>query len=84
MGRLKGAKNRITSDLKQRISDIVESELTNIDELLSELSAKDKASFLLGLMSYAISKPKAEQKLSLQTLTDSQAEYLTQKLLDEI
>ena len=84
MGRLKGVKNRITSDLKQKIADIVESELSNVDELLSELSAKDKASFLLGLMSYTISKPKTEQKLSLQTLTDSQAEYLTQKLLDEI
>ena len=84
MGRLRGAKNRITSDLKQKIADIVESELSNVDELLSELSAKDKASFLLGLMSYTISKPKTEQKLSLQTLTDSQAEYLTQKLLDEI
>ena len=65
MGRLKGAKNRITSDLKQKIADIVESELSNVDELLSELSAKDKASFLLGLMSYTISKPKTEQKLSL-------------------
>ena len=84
MGRLKGAKNRITSDLKQRITEIVESELSNIDELLSGLSDKDKASFLLGLMSYVISKPKAEQKLTLQNLTDSQADYLTQKLLDEI
>lgn len=84
MARTKGSKNRITSDLKQRITEIVESELSNIDELLSGLSDKDKASFLLGLMSYVVSKPKTEQQISLETLTESQAEYLTQKLLDEI
>lgn len=84
MARVKGAKNRITSDLKQRITDVVEKELEGVESLLSGLSPKDKASFLLGLMSYVISKPKSEQQITLETLTESQAEYLTQKLLDEI
>ena len=84
MARTKGSKNKITSDLKQRITEIVESELSNIDKLLSGLSDKDKASFLLGLMSYVVSKPKTEQQISLDTLTEQQADFLTQKLLDEI
>ena len=83
MARLKGSRNRITSDLKQRITDVVESELGNVDELLSELSAKDKASFLLGLMSYVISKPKTQQQITLDKLSESQSDALIKQLLEE-
>lgn len=83
MARLEGSRNRITSDLKQRIADVVESELSNVDELLSQLSAKDKASFLLGLMSYVISKPKTQQQVTLDTLSESQSDALIKQLLEE-
>ena len=83
MARLKGSRNKITSDLKQRITDIVEKELEGVESLLSGLSPKDKASFLLGLMSYVVSKPKAEQQITLDTLSESQSDALIKLLLED-
>jgi hypothetical protein len=83
VARLKGSRNKITSDLKQRITDIVEKELEGVESLLSGLSPKDKASFLLGLMSYVVSKPKAEQQITLDTLSESQSDALIKLLLED-
>lgn len=83
MPRTKGTPNKLTKDLKQRIVDLLESELDNIDKVLKNLSDKDRVTFILGLMSYVVSKPKTVQQLTLDTLTESQTDEIINQLLDE-
>lgn len=49
-----GTPNRITSELREKIKTIIESELEKMDESLSELSARDRLEIVIKLMKFAI------------------------------
>lgn len=55
-GRKKGTLNKTTAELKNTIKLFVESEMENVDELLSELSAKERLDILCKLIPYCVPK----------------------------
>ena len=55
-GRQKGSLNKVTSDIKTKISIILDKELERIDTTLAGLEPNDRASFILKLLQYTIPK----------------------------
>lgn len=74
-GRQKGSLNKVTSTLKDKIQEIVNRELENIDELLSELEPKDRLDSLIKLLPYVLPKQqevvKNTEYISEIVLTDA-------------
>jgi len=55
-GRQKGTPNKVGSELKLIISELLEKELQNLPTLLDALEPKDKAQLLVKLLPYCIAK----------------------------
>ncbi|MDB5282750.1 MAG: hypothetical protein JWO06_1825 [Bacteroidota bacterium] len=55
-GRKKGTPNKTTAERRQKICQIVDLELQNVFDYLTQLETKDKLTFLLHLMPYTLSK----------------------------
>ena len=53
-GRPKGSKNKATTKIRNLISDLVEKEFENVDELLLQLKPNERAKFLTDLLKYAL------------------------------
>lgn len=55
-GRPKGVANKTTTELKNAIKLFVEAELENVNDLLSELTAKERLDILCKLIPYCVPK----------------------------
>ena len=55
-GRQKGSVNKTTKELRQRIQDIVNSELENIDSIIGKLTEKERTDLLAKLLPFVLPK----------------------------
>jgi len=58
-GRPKGAKNRLTTELRGTLKSIVENELENLPESLAGLPANERLAFVLKLLPYVLPRVQA-------------------------
>jgi len=69
-GRPKGAPNKVTTDLKKWVNDLVSDNLSTMKDDLKKLEAKDRLVILERFMQYSIPK---QQQISVEA--QIQAEY---------
>lgn len=55
-GRQKGTTNKVTKDVRQKIKEVVDSELENIQDTLSKLSPKERTDLLTRLLPFILPK----------------------------
>jgi hypothetical protein len=55
-GRQKGSVNKTTKELRERIKDIVDSELENIEAILGKLTEKERTDLLAKLLPFVLPK----------------------------
>jgi hypothetical protein len=55
-GRKKGSVNRTTKDLREKIKEIVDSELQNIETILGKLTEKERTDLLAKLLPFVLPK----------------------------
>ena len=55
-GRQKGSVNRTTKELRERIQDVVNSELENIDFIIGKLTEKERTDLLAKLLPFVLPK----------------------------
>jgi hypothetical protein len=58
MPRIKGTPNRLTSEIKQRISDALNSTIENLDKDLNDLPTKERLEIFTRLLPYILPKLK--------------------------
>ena len=56
MGRTKGSKNKLTAEIKQRISDALNNTIDNLENDLNTLSVKDRLEIFSRLLPYILPK----------------------------
>ena len=83
-GRIKGTPNKLTTDLKGTISDIINNQLSNLDIDLSspKLSIKDKYDIIIKLLPYVIPKQTENTNLNLDNeieVSDAEKEAVLNK-----
>lgn len=82
-GRQKGTPNRLTMDLKSRITVVVENGFEAIETDLEALEAKDRINAYLKLLEYIMPKQR-ETKIDISNLSDEEVEELLNKALSKI
>jgi hypothetical protein len=82
-GRKAGTPNKMTGDLKSRISTLLDSQFDNVVDDLEQLEPKDRVTAYLKFLEYALPKQR-EQKIDLSTLTDEQIDDLLTKALNKL
>ena len=55
-GRQKGSVNRTTKDLREKIQELVDSELQNIETILGKLTEKERTDLLAKLLPFVLPK----------------------------
>ena len=82
-GRTPGSQNKITSELRQRISKFLEDQWDTLQTEFEGLESKDKLAFFERLLNYAIPKLQATTLTTdLDNLTDEQLDYIIESLLN--
>lgn len=82
-GRPKGTPNKVTAELRQKITDFVGANLKDIQKQYNELDANQKLSFLEKLLSYALPKLQSVQMdvtTDISKLSDEQVDYILNEL----
>lgn len=85
-GRPKGTPNKVTAELRQKITDFVGANLKDIQKQYNELDANQKLSFLEKLLSYALPKLQSVQMdvtTDLNKLSDEQVDYILNQLTND-
>ena len=82
-GRPKGSPNKLTSDLKNRIAQIVENGFENVESDLEALEAKDRVNAYLKFLEYLLPKQR-ETKIDVSSLSDDEVEELLNKALNRV
>lgn len=59
-GRPVGAKNRTSAEIKSLICQVLEDEFCNIEQLLNDLSSRDRLDFIARLLKYVVPVPAPE------------------------
>lgn len=84
-GRQKGSLNRLSTDLKQEITDFLNSNFDEVKKEWKQLEGRDKLNFYKDLIKYSIP---AMQATSLETdfskLTNEQLDYILTNLIKKI
>lgn len=85
-GRPKGTPNKVTAELRQKITDFVGMNLKDIQNQYNELDANQKLSFLEKLLSYALPKLQSVQMdvtTDISKLSDEQVDYILNQLTND-
>ncbi len=69
MPRLPGSKNKLTSEIKQRISDALNSTIENLDKDLNDLPTKERLEIFTRLLPYILPRLKDSD---LNAINDNQ------------
>lgn len=81
-GKPKGAKNKVTNDLRSRISDFLTDEFDEIKADFKKLEPKDRLKFFTDLIQYSVPKLQAMQlETDFDRLTDDQLEDIVNELI---
>ena len=83
MSRTKGALSVKTKEVAKVIQLLLDECLTTVMSDLKQLEPQARIRVILDLLPFLIARKRAEQQISLNTLTDSQADLLVKQLLDE-
>jgi uncharacterized protein (UPF0305 family) len=84
-GRPKGAPNRITTEMRTWIQQLINSSRSQLEQDLNILEPKDRWQIVERLMNYCIPKQSAvDADIKLNTLTDEQLDHVINKLLNQI
>ena len=69
MPRLKGSKNKLTSEIKQRISDALNSTIDNLENDMNSLQTKERVELFARLLPFILPKLK---ETDLNTINENQ------------
>lgn len=85
-GRPKGAKNKSSGQIRDRIQDLFDDNFDKIQEDLESLEAKDRLKFLSDLMPYLLPKLQSttySQKLDLDGMSEEDLDKLINRIVNE-
>lgn len=85
-GRPKGAKNKSTQLMKDRIQALFDDNFDKIQEDLESLEAKDRLKFLTDLMPYLMPKLQStthSQKIDLEAMDETDLDILIERIMNE-
>jgi len=66
----KGDKNRLQSEIKEKITEFLHCKIASLDEIFDEVSSKDKLRFLVEITSYVL--PKSREMEEEITISNEQ------------
>ena len=85
-GKPKGAKNKSTLIMRERILSIFDDNFDKIQEDLESLEAKDRLKFLTDLMPYLMPKLQSttySQKIDLESMEEADLDILIERIMNE-
>lgn len=82
-GRQKGTPNRVTKDVREWLSKLINKSRRQIERDLQELEPKDRVIMLERLMQYVVPKQQAI-KADIANLTDDELSDIANRILSEI
>jgi hypothetical protein len=85
-GRPKGAKNKSTQLIRDRIQSLFDDNFDKIQEDLESLEAKDRLKFLADLMPYLMPKLQSttySQKIDLDSMEEKDLDILIERIMNE-
>lgn len=82
-GRQLGSSNKASSDLKSRISQLIDEQFDSIVEDLKALDPKDRIAAYQRFVEYVLPKQR-EQKIDLSTLSDEQVDELLERAITKL
>jgi hypothetical protein len=85
-GRPKGATNKSTSLMKDRIQSLFDDNFKKIQEDLESLEAKDRLKFMTDLMPYLMPKLQStthSQKIDLESMEEKDLDILIDRIMNE-
>lgn len=85
-GRPKGAKNKSTGQIRERIQSLFDDNFQMIQEDLESLEPKDRLKFLTDLLPYLVPKLQAttySTKIDLDSMTDEDLDKLINRIVNE-
>lgn len=82
-GRKAGTPNKATTDLKSKISALVDEQFETIQTDLESLDPKERVTAYLKFLEYVLPKQR-EQKIDLSTLTDEQIDDLLNRAMNKL
>lgn len=83
-GRPKGVPNKISADLRQRISDFLNNKWASVETDFDTLEPKERLMFFERLLQYSIPKQKEVTKVDIGSLTDEEVDQLLEKALNKM
>ena len=85
-GKPKGAKNKSTLLMRDRIQALFDDNFDKIQEDLESLEAKDRLKFLTDLMPYLMPKLQSttySQKIDLDSMEEAELDILIERIMNE-
>ena len=85
-GRPKGAKNKSTQLIRDRIQNLFDENFETIQEDLESLNARDRLKFLADLIPYLLPKLQSttySEKIDFENLNEEQLDALVQKVMND-
>lgn len=82
-GRKAGTPNKATTDLKSKISALVDEQFETIQTDLESLDPKERVTAYLKFLEYVLPKQR-EQKIDLSTLTEEQIDDLLNRAMNKL
>lgn len=74
----KGANNRLQAEIKEKITEFLSGKIETLEEIYSEVGAKDKLRFITELLAYVLPKSK---ELTIESNYPEQSTYIDFKSL---
>ncbi|MDR1348368.1 MAG: hypothetical protein LBJ63_08110 [Prevotellaceae bacterium] len=84
-GRTKGVPNKVTTDLRTWIHDLLNSNRQQIDKDIKQLEPQQRVMLFEKLLSYAIPKMQSvEAKIDIEQLTDEQINLIINEITKDL
>lgn len=84
-GRKKGALNKLSTDLKQEITDFLNDNFDVVKKEWQSLEGKEKLNFYKDLLKYSVPQMQSTSlETDLSKLTDEQLDYILNNLINKI
>lgn len=81
-GREKGTPNKLTSEIKETLRDVLNSEIENLPQRLNELEVKDRLDVLVKLIPYILPKENEQMNFEIKPPQEINFKVITLKDID--